>query len=88
VAKIAKAGMRISISLRIDVVESAHRSRQSPLIPVKSHSRANVAQRNVAICQLYLHYALALWPCAGYVVTGDMIIVRYADDFIIGFEPP
>jgi hypothetical protein len=47
-----------------------------------------VAQRNVAICQLYLHYALALWPCAGYVVTGDMIIVRYADDFIIGFEPP
>ena len=52
VAKIAKAGMRISISLRIDVVASAHRSRQSLLIQVKSHSRTNAAQRNVAICHL------------------------------------
>jgi hypothetical protein len=92
VAKIAKAGMRISISLRIDVVAQTHRSRQSLLIPVKSHSRANAAQRNVAMCQLYLHYTLALWTARWLRHCGhwrhDPIIVRYADDFIIGFEPP
>jgi hypothetical protein len=36
------------------------------------------------------HYTLALWTARWlrHVVTGDMIIERYADDFIIGFEPP
>src|SRR5262249_61020051 len=40
------------------------------------------------LANIYLHYALDLW--AGrwrrLEATGDMIIVRYADDFIIGFQ--
>jgi hypothetical protein len=36
------------------------------------------------MCQLYLQLANAL-PTAP-LATGDMVTVRYADDFIIGFE--
>jgi hypothetical protein len=40
------------------------------------------------LANIYLHYALDLW--AGRwrqrEATGDMIFVRYADDFIVGFE--
>ena len=40
------------------------------------------------LANIYLHYALDLW--AGRwrqrEATGDMIIVRYADDFIVGFQ--
>jgi group II intron reverse transcriptase/maturase len=40
------------------------------------------------LANIYLHYGLDLWAerwrqCEA---TGDMIIVRYADDFVIGFE--
>jgi RNA-directed DNA polymerase len=40
------------------------------------------------LANIYLHYALDLWAvrwrqCEA---TGDMIIVRYADDFIVGFQ--
>src|SRR5262249_2270827 len=37
---------------------------------------------------IYLHYALDLWAVRWRQreTTGDMIIVRYADDFIIGFQ--
>jgi RNA-directed DNA polymerase len=40
------------------------------------------------LANIYLHYVLDLWAerwrrCTA---TGDMIIVRYADDFIVGFE--
>jgi group II intron reverse transcriptase/maturase len=40
------------------------------------------------LANIYLHYSLDLWAmrwrrCEA---TGDMIIVRYADDFIIGFQ--
>ena len=40
------------------------------------------------LANIYLHYTLDLWAtrwrrCEA---TGDMIIVRYADDFIIGFQ--
>src|SRR5207245_9043846 len=37
---------------------------------------------------IYLHYSLDLWAVRWRrrEATGDMIIVRYADDFIIGFE--
>src|SRR6516165_2394755 len=38
------------------------------------------------LANIYLHYALDLWAVRHRdVLTGDMIIVRYADDFIIGF---
>ena len=40
------------------------------------------------LANIYLHYALDLWAegWRRHEATGDMIIVRYADDFIIGFE--
>src|ERR1700716_269577 len=40
------------------------------------------------LANIYLHYALDLWAerFRRRETTGDMIIVRYADDFIVGFE--
>src|SRR5580692_5585421 len=40
------------------------------------------------LANLYLHYVLDLWAerWRRRKATGDMIIVRYADDFIVGFE--
>jgi group II intron reverse transcriptase/maturase len=40
------------------------------------------------LANVYLHYALDLWGerWRRREATGDMIIVRYADDFIIGFQ--
>jgi group II intron reverse transcriptase/maturase len=40
------------------------------------------------LANIYLHYALDLWAARWRrrEATGDMIIVRYADDFIVGFE--
>ena len=40
------------------------------------------------LANLYLHYVLDLWAerWRRREATGDMIIVRYADDFIVGFE--
>jgi group II intron reverse transcriptase/maturase len=39
------------------------------------------------LANIYLHYALDLWAVRRRdALTGDMIIVRYADDFIIGFQ--
>jgi len=40
------------------------------------------------LANIYLHYALDLWAerFRRREATGDMIIVRYADDFVVGFE--
>jgi RNA-directed DNA polymerase len=40
------------------------------------------------LANIYLHYGLDQWAegWRRHKATGDMIIVRYADDFIIGFE--
>src|SRR5437660_2417593 len=40
------------------------------------------------LANVYLHYALDLWAARWRrrEATGDMIIVRYADDFIVGFQ--
>jgi group II intron reverse transcriptase/maturase len=40
------------------------------------------------LANIYLHYALDLWAACWRrrTATGDMIIVRYADDFIVGFQ--
>src|SRR5437016_10098729 len=39
------------------------------------------------LANIYLHYTLDLWAVhRRRELTGDMIIVRYADDFIIGFQ--
>src|SRR4029079_4047959 len=40
------------------------------------------------LANIYLHYALDLWAARWRrrTAAGDMIIVRYADDFIVGFQ--
>ena len=40
------------------------------------------------LANIYLHYALDLWAerWRRHEATGDMILVRYADDFIVGFQ--
>jgi hypothetical protein len=40
------------------------------------------------LANVYLHYALDLWAARWRrrEATGDMIFVRYADDFIVGFQ--
>jgi group II intron reverse transcriptase/maturase len=41
------------------------------------------------LANIYLHYTLDLWAVRRWrqrEATGDMIFVRYADDFIVGFE--
>ena len=40
------------------------------------------------LANVYLHYGLDQWAegWRRHEATGDMIIVRYADDFIVGFE--
>jgi len=41
------------------------------------------------LANVYLHYALDLWAVRRWrqrEATGDMIFVRYADDFIVGFQ--
>jgi RNA-directed DNA polymerase len=40
------------------------------------------------LANIYLHYALDLWALRWRrrEATGDMILVRYADDFIVGFQ--
>jgi RNA-directed DNA polymerase len=40
------------------------------------------------LANIYLHYALDLWAARWRrrKATGDMIFVRYADDFIVGFQ--
>ena len=40
------------------------------------------------LANIYLHYVLDLWVerWRQREATGDMIIVRYADDLIVGFE--
>jgi len=40
------------------------------------------------LANIYLHYALDLWAARWRrrTAAGDMIIVRYADDFVIGFQ--
>jgi hypothetical protein len=40
------------------------------------------------LANIYLHYTIDLWAARWrqHMATGDMIIVRYADDFIVGFQ--
>lgn len=40
------------------------------------------------LANVYLHYVFDLWVCAWRrkVAKGDLIVVRYADDLVVGFE--
>jgi hypothetical protein len=51
VVKIAKAGMRVRISLRIDGTASTHRDRQTILISVNSHNTQSGSARRCRRCR-------------------------------------
>jgi len=58
------------------------------VITVSDKGTAQGAVISPLLANVYLHYALDLWAdrWRRREATGDMVIVRYADDFIIGFE--
>ena len=57
-------------------------------VKVSEQGTAQGAVISPLLANIYLHYALDLWAerYRRREATGDMIIVRYADDFIVGFE--
>jgi group II intron reverse transcriptase/maturase len=58
------------------------------IVSVSEQGTAQGAVISPMLANIYLHYALDLWAerYRRREATGDMIIVRYADDFIVGFE--
>jgi len=58
------------------------------IVSVSEQGTAQGAVISPLLANIYLHYALDLWVerYRRREATGDMIIVRYADDFIVGFE--
>jgi RNA-directed DNA polymerase len=58
------------------------------IVRVSEQGTAQGAVISPLLANIYLHYALDLWAerYRRRAATGDMIIVRYADDFIVGFE--
>jgi group II intron reverse transcriptase/maturase len=58
------------------------------VVNVSEMGTAQGAVISPLLANIYLHYVLDLWAerLRRHEATGDMIIVRYADDFIVGFE--
>jgi group II intron reverse transcriptase/maturase len=58
------------------------------IVTVSERGTGQGAVISPLLANVYLHYVLDLWAerWRRREATGDMIIVRYADDFIIGFE--
>jgi RNA-directed DNA polymerase len=58
------------------------------VVSVSEQGTAQGAVISPLLANIYLHYALDLWANSWrrHEAAGDMIIVRYADDFIVGFE--
>ena len=58
------------------------------IVGISERGTAQGAVISPLLANIYLHYALDLWAerYRRREATGDMIIVRYADDFIVGFE--
>src|SRR6266700_2634960 len=58
------------------------------IVAVSDNGTGQGAVISPLLANIYLHYSLDLWAVRWRrrEATGDMIIVRYADDFIIGFE--
>jgi RNA-directed DNA polymerase len=67
--------------LRVGVLEDG-------IVRVSEKGTAQGAVISPLLANVYLHYALDLWAerFRRREATGDMIFVRYADDFIVGFE--
>ena len=58
------------------------------IVTVSDRGTGQGAVNSPLLANIYLHYALDLWAVRWRQreATGDMIIVRYADDFIVGFQ--
>src|SRR6201990_1670008 len=58
------------------------------IVTVSERGTAQGAVISPLLANIYLHHALDLWVerYRRREATGDMIIVRYADDFLVGFE--
>ncbi|PYQ83365.1 MAG: group II intron reverse transcriptase/maturase [Acidobacteria bacterium] len=58
------------------------------IVRASARGTAQGAVISPLLANIYLHYALDLWVerWRRHEATGDVIIVRYADDFIVGFE--
>ncbi len=58
------------------------------IVTVSDRGTGQGAVISPLLSNVYLHYVLDLWAndWRRYEATGDMIIVRYADDFIVGFQ--
>src|SRR5215208_7808782 len=58
------------------------------VVSVSDRGTGQGSVTSTLLANIYLHYALDLWAARWRrrEATGDMIIVRYADDFIIGFQ--
>jgi RNA-directed DNA polymerase len=61
---------------------------ENGVVTVSERGTGQGAVISPLLANIYLHYVLDLWAMRWRQreVTGDMIIVRYADDFIIGFQ--
>jgi RNA-directed DNA polymerase len=61
---------------------------ENGVVTVSERGTGQGAVISPLLANIYLHYALDLWAVRWRQreATGDMIIVRYADDFIIGFQ--
>src|SRR6267154_1300067 len=58
------------------------------VVTVRDRGTGQGAVISPLLANIYLHYVLDLWAerWRRREATGDMIIVRYADDFIVGFQ--
>src|SRR5437660_6063138 len=58
------------------------------IVTVSERGTGQGAVISPLLANIYLHYVLDLWAVRWRQreATGDMIIVRYADDFIVGFQ--
>jgi RNA-directed DNA polymerase len=61
---------------------------ENGVVTVSERGTGQGAVISPLLANIYLHYALDLWAVRWRQreATGDMIIVRYADDFIVGFQ--
>jgi group II intron reverse transcriptase/maturase len=61
---------------------------ENGVVNVSEIGTAQGAVMSPLLANIYLHYVLDLWAerWRRHEATGDKIIVRYADDFIVGFE--
>jgi group II intron reverse transcriptase/maturase len=61
---------------------------ENGVVTVSDRGTGQGAVISPLLANIYLHYVLDLWAehWRQSEATGDMIIVRYADDFIVGFE--